>query len=512
MRSMERLFSQPVTHATLFEDRVYGHDDWTKHRNAAWRHRIEPVVFARVAVGFGWQLLLVFLVSIAVGLIHTFVPGHEKVLAGTHLTTPFTMITFALSLLLVFKTNSSYSRWWEGRIIWGQIVNFGRNYTRQALMWFPHERPELRAAAVRWAAAAPRVLLAHIREGCDLAAEVGSTLEPEEVEWLSGWSNAPLGAGSALGQLVVAAGLRPELQAELQRQVELYTNMAGGCERIFKTPIPPAYTRHTSRFLMLYVVTSPVLLWSATGWATPVVAVIIAFLLLGVENIGVQVEEPFHVLPLYDICRALEGNIRELERNFLWPASSAGGGMGGGEGGGGGRPRPPGQLPLFSSVAGTGTGASSSWGLRSTGTGTGTGTGSGAGSDYQAHGEGGGGVDGGGGAGGGGGGGAASDIAVHVLAGDAGGNALAQASRRKSMPERVTHSGAALALGLGAVSTSSAVNGGGAGHVGGHGPFAGAGLAAAAAAGRPLAMAAIQMPMLAPVQAPSPAVIRPQAP
>ncbi|PNW85928.1 hypothetical protein CHLRE_03g199652v5 [Chlamydomonas reinhardtii] len=90
MRSMERLFRQPAVHATLFEDRVYGHDDWTKHRNAAWRHRIEPVVFARVAVGFGWQLLLVFLVSIAVGLVYTFVPGLDTRLAGAQLTTPFT--------------------------------------------------------------------------------------------------------------------------------------------------------------------------------------------------------------------------------------------------------------------------------------------------------------------------------------------------------------------------------------------------------------------------------------
>ncbi|KAG2436782.1 hypothetical protein HXX76_006306 [Chlamydomonas incerta] len=444
MRSMERLFSQPTVHATLFEDRVYGHEDWTKHRNAAWRHRIEPVVFARVAVGFGWQLLLVFLVSIGVGLVHTFVPGHDSILAGTHLTTPFTMITFALSLLLVFRTNSSYGRWWEGRIIWGQIVNFGRNYTRQVLMWFPPDRPELRAAAVRWAAAAPRVLLAHIREGCSLEAEVAAILEPEEVEWLCGWSNAPLGAGSALGQLVAAAGLRPELQAELQRQVELYTNMAGGCERIFKTPIPPAYTRHTSRFLMLYVVASPVLLWSAAGWATPVVAVIIAFLLLGVENIGVQVEEPFHVLPLYDICRALEANIRELERNFQ-PAGSVGfiGGPGGGGGGGGGlRARPPGPLPLFSSGATAASGAGlGSWAVRSTGTGTGGGGG---------------------------------DVAVEVLAGEGGTPAQ---SRRKSLPERASPYG-----GLG-VSTA-APNGGG-GHSGGQGPFAGAGLVAAAAARGP---------------------------
>ncbi|KAG2502086.1 hypothetical protein HYH03_000578 [Edaphochlamys debaryana] len=342
------LFAQPSIHTTLFEDRVFGHEDWKRYRSASWRHRVEPVVFLRVAAGFVWQLVLVLVVSVCVGLLHTFVPSFDAWLEGLHLSTPFTMVTFALSLLLVFRTNSSYSRWWEGRIIWGQVVNFGRNYTRQALMWFPPERPDLRAAAVRWAAAAPRILLAHIREGASPLGEARGVLTEAELSWLAGWSNAPLGAGTALGQLVAAAGLAPQLQAELQKQVELYTNMAGGCERIFKTPIPPAYTRHTSRYLMLYVVTAPLLLWSSTGWATPVVAVVIAFLLLGVENIGVQVEEPFHVLPLYDICRALEANIRELEHSFAPPPSAP--------------PPPPPPGPWASAPGAVGLAARAYWG------------------------------------------------------------------------------------------------------------------------------------------------------
>ncbi|GIL49208.1 hypothetical protein Vafri_5346 [Volvox africanus] len=322
--SFEKLFKQPSIHAALFEDKVFGHDDWNKHRSAAWRHRIEPTVFFRVAVGFSWQLAAVALVSGGVGLLHVLLHGRDSFLSNPHLATPFSMITFALSLLLVFKTNSSYSRWWEGRIIWGQIVNFGRNYARQALMWFPANRPDLRAAAVRWAAAAPRVLLAHLREDTDVRSEVRGILTSDEVDWLLGWSNGPLGAGTALGQLVVAAELPEQLEAEMQKQVELYTNCAGGCERIFKTPIPPAYARHTSRFLMLYVMTCPILLWSSTGWLTPLVAVIIAFLLLGVENIGVQVEEPFHVLPLYDICRAIEANVKEMQNAFSGGAVDGG--------------------------------------------------------------------------------------------------------------------------------------------------------------------------------------------
>jgi predicted membrane chloride channel (bestrophin family) len=69
-----------------------------------------------------------------------------------------------------------------------------------------------------------------------------------------------------------------------------FVDNLGGCERILRTPLPTAYTRHTSRFLLVYVTLAPALLWPVTGWGTPLLAAFIAFLLLGTENIGVQIE------------------------------------------------------------------------------------------------------------------------------------------------------------------------------------------------------------------------------
>lgn len=87
-------------------------------------------------MGVGWHMLYVLLLSVAVGLYETFaVPRGLESLAVEGLGTPFGMITFVLSLLLVFKTNSSYSRWWEGRIVWGAVVNYMRNLTRQAVSY-----------------------------------------------------------------------------------------------------------------------------------------------------------------------------------------------------------------------------------------------------------------------------------------------------------------------------------------------------------------------------------------
>ena len=82
---------------------------------------------------------------------------------------------------------------------------------------------------------------------------------------------------------------------------------AGACERIFKSPVPLVYTRHTSRFLMVFLLFLPFAMWPAmehswNHWATVPVTDLIAFFLLGIEEIGIQIEEPFSILPLEAFC------------------------------------------------------------------------------------------------------------------------------------------------------------------------------------------------------------------
>ncbi|GFH12322.1 uncharacterized protein HaLaN_07981 [Haematococcus lacustris] len=118
------------------------------------------------------------------------------------------MLTFALSLLLVFKTNSSYARWWEGRVVWGQVVNFGRNLPRLMLTWAPRETAEDVAAirtALRWSAAAAHIMRCHVRQHTSKEAERGAAhlLSPPELEYLAaGWTHRPLGVAHVLSRLV----------------------------------------------------------------------------------------------------------------------------------------------------------------------------------------------------------------------------------------------------------------------------------------------------------------------
>jgi len=320
-RVLPRLIDAPAAHKRLFTDKVFSFDDWNRHRNATWRHRPEPVIFLRVATGLAYQLCTVLISSLIVVLYHVYAVPRGAPSATVHLSSAFGMTTFALSLLLVFKTNSSYARWWEGRIIWGQVVNFARNLPRQFLCWVPPgpESEVLGRSLLRWTAAAPNILRGHIIEKSAgrCVCNAAHVLLPHEQAWLAQFRNGPMGVALELSRICARArglGFLTDIQAAaLEQQIALYTNMYGACERIQRTPLPEAYTRHTSRFLNIYVTLSPILLWPAVTWATPAVAIIIAFLLLGTENIGAQIEEPFWLFPLGDICASADGVLSEVE-------------------------------------------------------------------------------------------------------------------------------------------------------------------------------------------------------
>mmetsp|Transcript_13690 Transcript_13690/g.49796 ORF Transcript_13690/g.49796 Transcript_13690/m.49796 type:complete len:141 (-) Transcript_13690:92-514(-) len=83
----------------------------------------------------------------------------------------------------------------------------------------------------------------------------------------------------------------------------------GGCERLLSTPMPLSYTRHTTRTMMVFLMTLPFALWPLMGWATVPCIFLITFILIGIEETGVEIEEPFCILPLHALCEAAERDV-----------------------------------------------------------------------------------------------------------------------------------------------------------------------------------------------------------
>lgn len=233
---------------------------------------------------------------------------------------PYSVAGFALAIFLAFRNSASYDRWWEGRKLWGGIVNASRAFARQVTTFVRgddaasvHEDVVYRHMA--WLNA----LRAQLR-GQDPLAEVKPFLDATEVEGLAVQKNVAAALLQANGARIADARAKglitsDELLAAIDRSLVELVNMQGGCERIKGTPVPLAYSFFTRAFVRAYCIALPFGLVDQLGLATVVVVLSLTFVLLVLETIGRILEDPFttapNCLPLSAICRNIEINVRQ---------------------------------------------------------------------------------------------------------------------------------------------------------------------------------------------------------
>jgi len=273
------------------------------------------------------RLLSVFLVACAVtvardrfGLPHT-----------TLSALPFTLVGFVLGVFLGFRTNTSYDRFWEGRRLWGQLVNESRTFARQAHVFLSNREPESATPAdngtqhslverqqqlVRRTVAFVHALRMHLRDGIDWA-ELGRHLPPAEIEALKAHRNVPIAilqtTGLQLRDAAHAGLLHAYHLPVLDQTLTAMTNIQGGCERIKQTPIPHSYTVLIHSIVALYCFGLPFGLVDTLHNWTPAVVLIVAYAFLGLDAVGDEIEDPFgsdvNDLPLRALSRNIEINL-----------------------------------------------------------------------------------------------------------------------------------------------------------------------------------------------------------
>lgn len=228
-----------------------------------------------------------------------------------------TLVGVALGLLLVFRTNASYDRYWEGRRLLGSMVNRTRDLARQVGAYI--EDAEARAALCRLIPAFYWVAAQTLRKQPTLG-HAERLLTPDERAALAGitfrgpvitkWIAARLSAEAAAGRLS-----EPRLQA-LDANLTSLNDALGGAERILRTPIPFAYAQHIKIFVVLFCFSAPFVLAEVMGWATPAACGFLALALFGIDEIGVEIEDPFgddpNDLPLDAIGTGIEKAVAEL--------------------------------------------------------------------------------------------------------------------------------------------------------------------------------------------------------
>ena len=230
--------------------------------------------------------------------------------------------SIVLGLLLVFRTNTAYERFWEGRKLWGSLVNTTRNLARQ--IWVAIEETsqvdrEAKVATLHLLVAFAVAMKLHLR--CQpLDREFASLVTEQQFQQLQGMNHPPLEVAFWIADYLQSQHNQHRINTyQLAATMVLLNQMVdvlGGCERILKTPIPLAYSIHLKQLLLLYCLALPFQLVEPVGWWTGLVTGLISFTVFGIEEIGIEIENPFGTdpndLPLDTICHTMERNIEDL--------------------------------------------------------------------------------------------------------------------------------------------------------------------------------------------------------
>lgn len=229
------------------------------------------------------------------------------------------LLGVVLGLLLVFRTNTAYDRWWEGRKIWGALLNSSRNFARQISIFIPKEKKEEKELLIKLIVAFSYALKEHLRKGVKW--EDMQQILPESIlEKIKSAHHIPNALIVEMAEIIhhlyedgTIKGAKLKL---LDANIKEFTDYLGMCERIRKTPMPIAYSLHLKRIISAYIVTLPFGLIHDLSWGAVPAVVLVTYTLVGIEIIGEEIEDPFGTddndLPTDDICRAIHLNTHEI--------------------------------------------------------------------------------------------------------------------------------------------------------------------------------------------------------
>ncbi|KAL1527083.1 hypothetical protein AB1Y20_015766 [Prymnesium parvum] len=237
---------------------------------------------------------------------------------------PMSLFGQALGLLLVFRTQNSYNRLSEARQLWGQAIFLCREIAQTvatALLFDEEvgEREEACEAAVR----VGRLLAAFSWEmnakltGPVLKDDVLRALLPEaEAKWMSTQRSRPVQLIGQLRRVMYsqyrAGNLPVHVHRKLEEDLRALDLVLGGCERLFSSPVPPTMARHIVRSLVLWLFGLP---WLLAGTMNRVVLslwiFVTSYIFVGIEEVGVQVEQPFEIVPMTQLCNVVMANLDE---------------------------------------------------------------------------------------------------------------------------------------------------------------------------------------------------------
>jgi putative membrane protein len=231
------------------------------------------------------------------------------------LITVYSLIGFVISLLLVFRTNTAYDRWWEGRRKWGEMVNDTRNMASKLSVLLDNQEDKdfFKRMIPNFVYACKE----HLRKGVDI-----QTLKFTEQEFdiIRSKNHVPLAISNLMFNRLIELREKGVLCNEdifiLDKNLNALIDSIGACERIKNTPIPFSYSLFIKKFIFVYVTTLPLAFVTIFGYYSALIATFVFYVLVSMEVLAEEIEDPFGTddndLPTDQMCERIEANVREV--------------------------------------------------------------------------------------------------------------------------------------------------------------------------------------------------------
>lgn len=224
-----------------------------------------------------------------------------------------TTVGFVLSLLLAYRTNTAYERWWEGRKLWGTLVNNSRNLAIKlsVLLKDEKDRTYFKNIIPKYAT----ILQKHLADD-DISFELFEDLDLEVDKKKHSPNQVAKKIFSKINDLYLSKKITGEQFLNLNIEIITFTDVCGACERIKNTPIPYSYSAFIKKFIFFYIMTIPFAFAFALGYYVIPVVTFIFYVLASLELIAEEIEDPFgndaNDIPTAEIALKIKKHVEEL--------------------------------------------------------------------------------------------------------------------------------------------------------------------------------------------------------
>lgn len=264
-----------------------------------------------------FRIMLPGIIGIAV---YTFIVVYtEKELIHAHFnntTTIHAMVGFVLSMLLVFRTNTAYDRWWEGRKAWGSFVNNSRNLAIKlsAVIKDKEDRTRLKILIQNYISSSK----SHLRQGVTKEDLIDSSQYPiEDILKVKHVPNLLMkNLVTELNVMLEDGKISSTQMLIINNEIQSFSDNLGACERIKKTPIPYSYSIFLKKMIFIYIASMPFGFAMEFGYWSIFIVSILFYIFASIELIAEEIEDPFGTddndLPTDQISELIKQNLDEI--------------------------------------------------------------------------------------------------------------------------------------------------------------------------------------------------------